>query len=199
MSSRPNIHIWASFFTLHCDIFHLDIISSPFFWYHISPLVIFILCLFSHHCLLDIILVSLWVVVFHTSLHGGLSHSFLSFTPHGQWFRDVILRGCLVGEDSCYIRMWKGFDHLGMYFHESSFIIDQSMRKKKIYIYIYRSLFILSFFIGHVYGRAGLLHWVYVLERVRMRASFWDSILVYFGWEYESSIRFLWARQATFL
>ena len=41
-----------------------------------------------------------------------------------------------------------------------------------------------------MYGRASLLHWVHVLERVRMRASFWDSILVYFGWEYESPIRF---------
>ena len=35
-------------------------------------------------------------------------------SPHGQWFRDVILRGCLVGEDSCYIHMWRGFDHLGI-------------------------------------------------------------------------------------
>ena len=83
-------------------------------------------------------------------------------SPHGQWFRDVILRGCLVGEDSCYIRMWRGFDHLGMYFHGSSFIFYQSMRKY-IYIYIeniyiYSALFILSFFIGHVYGRVGLLH-----------------------------------------
>ena len=67
-----------------------------------------------------------------------------------------------------------------MYFHGSSFIIDQSMRKKKKKKKnwkkkIYSSFFILSFFIGHVYGRAGLLHWVHVLERVRMRASFWDS------------------------
>lgn len=35
--------------------------------------------------------------------------------------------------------------------------------------------FIVSFSIGHVYGCASLLHWVHVLERVRMRASFWDS------------------------
>ena len=61
------------------------------------------------------------------------------------------------------------------------------------------ALFILLFSIGHVYGRASLLHWVHMLERVRMRASFWDSILVYFGWEYESPIQFLWERQATFL
>ena len=51
----------------------------------------------------------------------------------------------------------------------------------------------MSFSIGHVYGRANLLHWVYVLERVRMGAYFWDFILViYFGWEYESPIQFLW-------
>ena len=49
------------------------------FQYHISPLVIFALCLFSHHSLLDIILISPWVVVFHISLHGGLSHSFPQF------------------------------------------------------------------------------------------------------------------------
>ena len=47
------------------------------FQYHISPLVIFVLCLFFHHCLLEIILVSPWVVVSHTSLHGGLSRSSL--------------------------------------------------------------------------------------------------------------------------
>ena len=47
--------------------------------------------------------------------------------------------------------------------------------KKKMKWKKYSALFILSFFIGHVYGRAELLHWVHVLERVRMRASFWDS------------------------
>ena len=75
MSSKPDILVRASFFTLHCDIFHLGIISSLFFLYHISPLVIFVLCFFFHYCLLDIIRVSPWVVVFHTSLHGGLSCS----------------------------------------------------------------------------------------------------------------------------
>ena len=64
------------------------------------------------------------------SLHGGLSH-FSPHSPHGQWFKDLNLRGRLVSEDSCYIRMWRGFDHLGMYFHLRSFIIDQSMQKKK--------------------------------------------------------------------
>ena len=41
------------------------------------------------------------------------------------------------------------------------------------------AFFIISFSIGHVYRHANLLHWVHVLGRVRMRASFWDSILVY--------------------
>ena len=89
-------------------------------------------------------------------------------------------------------RVWS----FGYLFHGRSFIIDQSTRKKKKKKD--SVLFIISFFIGHVYGRARLLHWVYVLERVRMRASFWDSILVYFGWEYELSICFLWERRATF-
>ena len=35
------------------------------------------------------------------------------------------------------------------------------------------------FSIWHVYGHASLLRWVYVLERVPMGASLWDSILVY--------------------
>ena len=85
------------------------------FRYHISPLVIFILCLFFDHCLLDIILVSPWVVVSHTSLHRWLSRSF-PHSPYGQWSRDLILRGCHVSEDSCYISTWGEFIHLAMYF-----------------------------------------------------------------------------------
>ena len=75
-------------------------------------------------------------------------------SSHGQWFRDVILRGCLISEDSCYIRMWRGFDHLGMYFHGNSFIIDQSMRKNKKK----SALFIIGFCIEHMYISASLLH-----------------------------------------
>ena len=37
------------------------------------------------------------------------------------------------------------------------------------------ALFIIPFFIKHMYGYASLLHWVYVLERVHMRAYLWDS------------------------
>ena len=36
MSSRPDIHIQASSLTLHCDIFHFDIISSLFLASHIT-------------------------------------------------------------------------------------------------------------------------------------------------------------------
>ena len=99
MSSRPDMHIRASFFTLHCDIFRLGIISSLFsdityhhLWYSFS--------VFSFpHWLLDIILVSPWVMVFHTSLHGGLSHPLLSFTP---W---AVVQRCYFERLSC----WWGF------------------------------------------------------------------------------------------
>ena len=127
MSSGPDIHIRVSFLTLHCDIFHLDIISSLFF-------------LISHTTTCDIRSLSFPFLIDYSTLslfhlewwfftrHCMEDCHILSYhSPHGQWFRDVILRGCLVSEDSCYIRMWRGFDHLGMYFHLRSFIIDQSM------------------------------------------------------------------------
>ena len=41
------------------------------------------------------------------------------------------------------------------------------------------ALFIIPFSIEHMYGCASLIHWVYVLEKVHMGASFRDSILVY--------------------
>ena len=53
-----------------------------------------------------------------------------------------------------------------------SLLIRVCAKKKKAF-------FIISFSIRHVYRHASLLHWVHVLGRVRMRASFWDSILVY--------------------
>ena len=133
---------------------------------------IFVLCLFSHHCLLDIILVLPWVVVFS---HGGQSHP-SPCSPHWQWLKDLNLRGCFVSRDSCYIYMWKEFDYLGMYFHGRLFIIDLCKKKKKKNKTKQKSaLFIILFSIEHMYGCASLLHWVYVLERVRMRAYFLDS------------------------
>ena len=71
MSSKPGTHIQVSFLTLHCDIFHLVIISSLFFdiiyhhwWYSLSvfSFVIAYLTLslfhlewwfFTHHCMED--------------------------------------------------------------------------------------------------------------------------------------------------
>ena len=64
-------YIFMSHPSLFSVIFSTLTSSHHFFQHHISPLVIFVLCLFFHHCLLDIILVSPWVVVFHTLLHGG--------------------------------------------------------------------------------------------------------------------------------
>ena len=37
------------------------------------------------------------------------------------------------------------------------------------------ALFIVSFFIRHVYGRVRLFNWVHMIERARMGAYFWDS------------------------
>ena len=54
---------------------------------------------------------------------AGFSHvtawrlvTFLPRSPYEQWFRDLILRGCIVSEDSCYISTWGVFIHLAMYF-----------------------------------------------------------------------------------
>ena len=55
----------------------------------------------------------------------------------------------------------------------SNYVQKDNKNKKK------NALFILSFSIEHMYGCASLLHWVYVLKRVHMGTSFWDSILVY--------------------
>ena len=192
MSFGLDIHIQASFLDLHLWYFPLGHHFITILWYHISPLVIFILCLFFHHWLLNIILVSPWVVASHTSLHGGLSRS-SPHSPYEQWFRDLILKSRLVSEDSCYISTWGGFIHLAMYFTGDHSLLIRVFEKKN------SALFILLFSIGHVYGRANLLHWVHVLEGVCMRASLWDSILVYFGWEYEAPTQFLWERRATFL
>ena len=158
---------------------------------HISPLVIFVLCFFFHHCLLDIIFVPPWVVVSHTSLHGGLSR-FFPHSPYGQWFRDLILRGRLVIEDSCYIRIWGEFIHLAMYFMGDHSVASEYAKKKNV-------LFIIPFSIEHVYECASLLYWVYVLERVHMRAYLWVHLDVYFLQEYESPILFCERGEQPFL
>ena len=58
------------------------------------------------------------------------------------------------------------------------------------------AFFILSFSIGHVYGRASLLHWVYVLKRVRMRAYFLDSSWCIF-WVRVWVIHLIFVREAS--
>ena len=76
---RHEFRTWHTYSSLilHFPLWYLPLGHHfiTIFWYHIPPLVIFVLCLFFHYCLLDIIRVSPWVVVFHTSLHGGLSRS----------------------------------------------------------------------------------------------------------------------------
>ena len=91
-------HLWYPF-----SVFSFIIAYSTLSLFHLEW------CFFTHHCMED-------------------CHVLPPSSPHGQWFKDFILRGCLVSEDSCYIRMWRGFDNLCMYFHVRSFIIDQSMR-----------------------------------------------------------------------
>ena len=82
-------------------------------------------------------------------------HVFFPHSPYGQWFRDLILRGRLVIEDSCYIRIWGEFIHLAMYFmRDHSLLIRVCAKKKKKD----SALFILLFSIGHVYGCASLFH-----------------------------------------
>ena len=93
-------HLWCSFFVFSFIIAYSTLSLSHLEWWF-----------FTCHCMDD-------------------CHILSPCSPHGHWFRDLSLRGYLVNEDSCYNHMWRGFDHLGMYFHGSSFIIDQSMCKK---------------------------------------------------------------------
>ena len=191
MSSRPNIHIQASFITLHCDIFHLDIISSLFsdityhhLWYSFS-----VFSFIIDYSTLSLFHLEWW---FFTRHYMEDCHILPTRSPCEQWFRDLILRGCLVSEDSCYISTWGKFIHLAMYFMGDHSVASEYAKKKNV-------LFIIPFSIEHVYECASLLYWVYVLERVHMRAYLWVHLDVYFLQEYESPIWLLWERRATFL
>ena len=73
------------------------------------------------------------------TLSSGFSHVialrivtfFLSFAFE-QWFRNLILRGCLVNENSCYISTWGVFIHLAMYFMgDHSLLIEACSKKRK--------------------------------------------------------------------
>ena len=162
-------HIRVSFLTLHCDIFHLIIISSLFsdITYHHLRYSFFV---FSH--IIAYSTLSLFHLEWWFPTHPCMEdcHIFPHSSPYGQWFRYFILRGCLISENSCYISTWGEFIHLAMYFMGDQSLLIRVCAKKK------SAFFIISFSIGHVYRHANLLHWVHVLGRVRMRASFWDSI-----------------------
>ena len=94
------------------------------------------------------------------TLSGGFSHvtawrivTFFPRLPYEQWSRDLILRGCLVRNDSCYISTWGVFIRLAMYFMgDHSLLIRVCAKKKK------SVLFIISFSIEHMYECAGLLY-----------------------------------------
>ena len=138
MSSRPDIHIQASFLTLHYDIFLFDIILSLFPTSQITTCDIhslsFLSSLLTRHY--PRFHLEWW---FFTRHYMEDCHILSPRSPHEQWFRDFSLRGCLVSEDSCYICMWRGFDHLGMYFHGSSFpyaYLDGSSWAKHIDMYM---------------------------------------------------------------
>ena len=176
MSSRPDIHIQTSFFTLHCDIFHLDIIPSLFsdITYHHLWYSFFVFSFIIDYSMLSLFHLEWWFYIHHCMED---CHILPTRSPCGQWSRDLILRSCLVSEDSCYISTWGEFIHLAMYFMGYHSISSEYAQYIYIYIYIYmitHCSFYYSLF-GRVYGRVRLLYWVYVLGRVRMRAYSWDS------------------------
>ena len=82
-----------------------------------------------------------------------------------------------------YVFSWEFIHYWSGYAQKNKKKKTKKNKKKNV-------LFIISFSIEHMYECASLLDWVYVLERVRMRTSLWDSILVYFGWEYDLPVRF---------
>ena len=89
MSSRPGTHIRVSFLTLHCDIFHLVIISSLFsdITYHHLRYSSFV---FSHiiaYSTLSLFHLEWWFLTRHC-MEG--CHILSYHSPHGQWFRDLI-------------------------------------------------------------------------------------------------------------
>ena len=70
-----------------------------------------------------------------------------------------------------YVFSWEVIHYWLEYAHKKK--KKQNKTKQK------SALFIILFSIEHMYGCASLIHWVYVLEKVHMGASFRDSILVY--------------------
>ena len=176
MSSRLNIRIQASSLTLHCDIFHFDIISSLFPASHITTYDIhslsFLSSLLTRHypCFTfsGVSHVTTWrIVTFFPFVHPMGSGLKISIWEIVLLVRIHVTSIC--GEGSIiWVCIFMGGHSLLI-----KLCAKKQQKQKK------NALFILSFSIEHMYGCASLLHWVYVLERVHMGTSFWDSILVY--------------------
>ena len=130
-SSRPDTHIRVSFLTLHCDIFHFVIISSLFsdITYHHLQYLFFV---FSHiiaYSTLSLFHLEWWFLTRHCMED---CHVLFPRSAYEQWFRDLILRDCLVSEDSCCMSTWGEFIHLDLYFMgDQSLLIRVCAKKNK--------------------------------------------------------------------
>ena len=181
MSSRPDIHLQASSFTLHCDIFHFDIISSFFPASHITTCDIhslsFLSSLLTWHypCFTlssDFSHITAWkIVTFFLPIHPMVSGSEISV-----WEVILLMRIHVISVCGQSLIIWVCIFMGG---HSLLIKVCAKTKKKKIEEIKDNAFFIVSFSIEHMYRYASLLHWVYVLERVRMKFYFWDSILVY--------------------
>ena len=125
------IYIFMPHLSFFVVIFSTLTSSHHFFRHHISPHVIFVLFIFSHHCLLDTILVSPWVVVFHMLLHGGRSHPCMEDVLLMDNGSDLILRDCLVSENSRYINMWGEVTHVIVFLWEVIHYWSKYVQKRK--------------------------------------------------------------------
>ena len=106
MSSRPDIHIQASYLTLHCDIFHFDIISSLFFditYHHLlySSSFFFPIITYSTLSLFHL----KWWSFTHHYMEGNHILSPVHLMGGGS---DILFwGGCLVSDDSyCETKVW---------------------------------------------------------------------------------------------
>ena len=137
MSSRLDILIRASFFTLHCGIFHLDIISSLFsdiiyhhLWYSFS-----VFSFIIAYSTLSVFHLEWWFFTRHCMEDCHVP------PPFALWavIQGSYLRGCLVSEDSCYISTWGEFIHLAMYFMGDHSLLIRVCAKKKTHYSLYHS------------------------------------------------------------
>ena len=128
----PNLtYIFRPHFSLFIVIFSTLTSSHHFFsgityhhlWYSFS-----IFSLIIAYLTLSLFHLEWW---FFTRHYMEDCHILSPCSPHGQWSRDLILRGCLVSEDSCYISTWGEFIHLAMYFMGDHSLLIKVCAKKK--------------------------------------------------------------------